>query len=53
MIDQVCISFKLSAVDHLVLIAEIHIEPGGKGPVDPDKEPILVDPGAGSFAVVM
>lgn len=50
MVYEVCIPMELAAIDHLILVADIHIEVLSKGPVDADKEPVLVDPSPRPFA---
>ena len=50
MVYQVCIAGQLAAVDHLVLVAHIHVEVTAKGSVDADEESVLVYSRAGSFA---
>ena len=52
MIDEIRIASDRSAVDHLILVTEIHIEILIECLVDPYEEPVLVDSGAWPFAAV-
>lgn len=49
-VDQIRISMERSAVEHLVLVADIDIEILIKGLVDTKKESVLIDSGPGPLA---
>lgn len=50
MVDDVCIAGKAPAIEHLVLVAHVHIEVLVKGFIDTEKEAVLIDSGSWTFA---
>ena len=45
MVDEICIPRERTLVEHLVLIADIHIEVLVKRLVDAEEKPVLVESG--------
>ena len=50
MIDEVHIAGQVPAVEHLVLVAHIHIDVLIKRFVNAEKETVLIDSGSGTFS---
>jgi hypothetical protein len=49
-IDEIRIAGQVPAVEHLVLVAHVHVEVLTKRFVDAEKESVLIDSGSGTFA---
>lgn len=50
MVDEVRIAGQAPAIEHLVLVAHVHIEVLAKGFIDAEKEAVLIDSGSRTFA---
>lgn len=49
MVDEIRIAWQVPAIEHLVLVAHVHIEVSAKGFIDAEKETVLVKSGPRPF----